>query len=434
MTGRLERLAEAVREASGIVLGRRQLGSLQSALSRVFPGVDAEGVLDAFEDSERAPGLLERVVDEVTVKESFFMREAAQLRAVDWPALLASARARGSDRIRVWSAACAGGEEPYTLAILASEAFGSQRPPVDVLATDISETALARARRGRFSTRAVRALDADMLDRHFDRDDSGVVVRRPLPEVVTFRRHNLAREPGPPLGEERFDLVVCRNVLIYFDAAAVRHALAALDSALHPGGVLLLGSADRLCVPRGRARSASQVAPRHGRRRQRTHHRGAGRTTARPAARPARGPGSSPAEPAAPPRSAESAPVEGLPDAGTGIEEAAAAARSALASDPLSGEAYFLRATVEFSMGDAEAAIGSLRAALYARPELAVAAFQLGRAYEAIGDRDAAARAYKQTLRTLDRDEEGHTGTLGDVDSGDLAYACGARIKALSRR
>ena len=377
---RLERLADAVREASGIVLGRRQHGSLRSALSRALPGVDPERVLDAFEDRAGEPRLLERIVDEVTVKESFFMREAAQLGAVPWPQLLASARERGSDRVRVWSAACAGGEEAYTLAILAAEAFGSERPPVEILATDISESALARARRGNFGPRAVQTLEPAVLERYFRIHAGRASVRPPLRELVAFRRHNLARDAGPPAGEERFDLVVCRNVLIYFEARAVRHALAVLQQALQPGGILLLGAADRLCVPRERPAATRRRSP-----------------------------------------SRDVLPVEQRP-----------AAAEVLAHDPLSGEAYFARAAVELSMGDAGAAIASLRAALYAQPEFAVAAFQLGRAYEIAGDEKAARRAYEQALRTLDRDDRDHAELIGEMDIGDIAYACGARIRALA--
>lgn len=430
MTGRLERLAEAVREASGILMGRRQLGSLRSALSRALPGVEPERVLDAFEDRAGTPELLERIVDEVTVKESFFMREAAQLGAVPWPQLLASARARGSDRIRVWSAACAGGEEPYTLAILAADAFGSQRPPVDILATDISQSALAHARRGKFGRRAIRTLEPAVLERHFSVDAGGASVRQPLRELVSFRHHNLARDPGPPAGDERFDLVVCRNVLIYFEAPAVRHALSVLEQALQPDGILLLGAADRLCVPRGRERAPRQPAVAPGR-------PGSARRSGRAAApRSLRHQGPTPRPrpsrraPAAPPGGAARRLEQRVADAR--IEDTAAAANEALAADPLSAEAYFLRATVELSMGDSSAAIASLRAALYARPEFAVAAFKLGSAYEVAGDERAARRAYEQALRTLDRDDRHHAELLGDVDIGDIAYACGARIRALA--
>lgn len=431
MTRRLEQLAEAVREASGIMMGRRQLGSLRSALSRALPGVEPERVLDAFEDRAGEPGLLERIVDEVTVKESFFMREAAQLGSLSWPQLLSSARARGSDRVRVWSAACAGGEEPYTLAILASDALGSQRPPVEILATDISVSALAHARRGNFGRRAIRTLDPAVLERHFHIHAREASVRQPLRELVSFRRHNLARDAGPPAGEEGFDLVVCRNVLIYFEAPAVRHALSVLEQALQPDGILLLGAADRLCVPRGRERaprqpvaapgrpgsgrrSGSSAAPRSVRQRGRAPRpRPSGRLIASP--------------PGGDPRRAEQRAAHAR------IEDTAAAANEALAEDPLSGEAYFLRATVELSMGDSGAAIASLRAALYARPEFAVAAFQLGRAYEVAGDERAARRAYEQALRTLDRDDRRHAELLGDVDIGDIAYACGVRIRALAQ-
>src|SRR5205814_9563365 len=99
-------------------------------------------------DPVTGPHLWAGLIDEITVKETFFLRHVEQLNELQWPRLLERARAAGSDRVRVWSAACATGEEPYSLALLACEAFGTNTPPVTILATDISASALARAQAG----------------------------------------------------------------------------------------------------------------------------------------------------------------------------------------------------------------------------------------------------------------------------------------------
>lgn len=165
-----------------------------------------------------------------------------------------------------------------------------------------------------------------------------------------FRRHNLAREPGPPTGEQPFDLVVCRDVLIYFEAAAVRHALATLEAALQPDGILLLGSADRLCVPRARGRrpSGPPVARPQPGRVGSVRGRGAGSRYRRARAR-GRVPEGQPRGAAGGRiRAYEPGPSQAIA-APRSVDAAVAAANDALTADPLSGEAYFLRATVGLS-------------------------------------------------------------------------------------
>ena len=151
----LHELAELVREQSGIALKPAQHASLAAAVARAAPGHDVDAVLEAARRPAGGPDLLARIVEEVAVKETFFFRHEPELAAVPWHGLLQAARAAGREAVRVWSAACATGEEAYTLAILASEAFGGATPPVAILATDLSPTALAHAARGEYGRRAL---------------------------------------------------------------------------------------------------------------------------------------------------------------------------------------------------------------------------------------------------------------------------------------
>jgi tetratricopeptide (TPR) repeat protein len=102
-----------------------------------------------------------------------------------------------------------------------------------------------------------------------------------------------------------------------------------------------------------------------------------------------------------------------------------------LVEDPLNAEAYFLRGLVQLEAGDAPAAVKSLRGALYLSPTFGPAAFKLARAYETLGDRAAARRAYEQALRTIEHGHDDHDPVLDQVDLGDVAAACEARIVAL---
>ncbi len=191
---------------------------------------------------------------------------------VDWRALVERARAGGSDTVRVWISACATGEEAYTFAMLASEALGP-RPPVSILVTDISTAALELAHAARYSERSLRNLTPAVRKRHFEPEGSQLSVRQSLRSLVRFRHHNLVSDPAPPAGEVAFDVIACRNVLIYFDGPTVERVIGSLESALRPEGLLVLGVADRLSGSAGRLARTSLAAPAAERRARRTPRR-----------------------------------------------------------------------------------------------------------------------------------------------------------------
>ena len=127
----------------------------------------------AASDPAGGRGLLDRLIDQVTVQETAFARDPGQLDAIPWHGLLQAARAAEPGAIRVWSAGCASGEEAYTLALLAAEAFAPVRAPVEVLGTDISGAAIAAAVAGRYRERAVRDLEPVLRLRYLDRQADG---------------------------------------------------------------------------------------------------------------------------------------------------------------------------------------------------------------------------------------------------------------------
>ena len=244
MTRPLQQVARLVHAESGIVLKENQYQALRGAVGRAVGESDPAAFLRSASDPVAGPKTVARLIDEVSVGETYFLRDRDQLETIDWPALRAHA---DGGTIRVWSAACSSGEEAYSLALLAAEAFLPAPPPVRILATDISGAALEAARRGRYGPRALREIDAVLRGRYFHEQGLEYAVTEPLQECVSFARHNLVRDPVPPLGEAPFDVIVCRNVLIYFDAETVKQVLDRLEQALRPGGVLVLGAADTLC-------------------------------------------------------------------------------------------------------------------------------------------------------------------------------------------
>lgn len=409
MKSPLAEITELLRRETGIALPAAREAALHAALRRAAPGTDPGAFRRAISDPASGRGLLDRLIDEVTVQETTFARDRGQLDMIDWHRLLRTARAAGSPAIRVWSAGCATGEEAYTLALLADEAFARATAPVDVLGTDISAAALAAAAAGQYRERAVRALAAPSRGRYLDRQaDGSYLVGEQLRRLVRFRRHNLASDPFPPRREAAFDLVVCRNVLIYFGHPLVGRVIESLGASLRPGGQLMLGAADALMRKTGRLADpvTGPAVP----------ARQAGRPLRRPLGRK-------------PPQSREQRLAAALDAADKGDRAGAIAqVASALADNPLDADAHFVLGLVTLEAGEPARAVAALRRALYADPTFWLAAFTLGRAHDALGDAPAARRAYERVLRTIDPADHRHELILQQVDVGDIAAACRLRL------
>jgi len=437
MNESLERVADLVERESGIQVKEPQVAALAAALGRVSQGMDADDFLSALDDPAQRSALTGRLIDQVAIQETFFMREPSELEAVDWHQLLAAAHARGASEVNVWVSACASGEEAYSVAMLATEAFGQDRPPVAILATDISMRALRRAEEAVYSERSTRDLSPTRRDRFLVRDGVRSAVSEQLRALVRLRRHNLVADPAPPPGEVAFDLVLCRNVLIYFGPETVETVVRSLESALQPGGQLILGATDRLtssarrlgeiatgeAKPAAAVRTRAPVRPAPGAR---------SRTLRRPLGKTERTHGRGAAEPSSFP---DRDVLEAM-EAANGGEYTAAidSAGRVLAVDPLNAEAYYVRGMSELATDDPAAAVGSLRRALYVDPTFALAAFQLGRAHELRGDAQAAKRAYARTLHILGRGDDPRSRLLELADLDDIVAACRARLAEAGER
>jgi tetratricopeptide (TPR) repeat protein len=314
-----------------------------------------------------------------------------------------------------------------------------------VLATDIAPTALEQAIAGRYGERAVRTLQGGMRERYFSSAGAVSTVGERLRGLVEFRRHNLVRDPIPPTGEQRFDVILCRNVLIYFDRPTVEHVVKALEDALVPDGLLLLGAADRLSgqsLPPARGRPGGQ-APllSHTRERRNVLLGSSGRTRAgvqRPHSTPA------PTDPEQAPREqarrtqtlphSRPTPADAMKAADGGeLDLAVQIAKDVLAEDPLDSQAHYIRGVAELARDDARAAVEPLRRALYIDPNFSLAAFKLACAHDALGELGPARRAYERTQRTLDHCAAEQRTRSEELDLLDIAAACHTRLKALAR-
>lgn len=246
MTVAYEGFRKLVLDRSGLVLTADKDYLLKSRLEPLArkDGFDGLDQMLARVGAEPSGALAQRCIDAMATHESFFFRDTTpfdQLRDVILPDLLA-ARAQ-SRSLRIWSAACSSGQEPYSLAMLLMEEQHRMRGwRLDILATDMSQPILKRARSGLYSDFEVRrGLTETRLARWFTRQGDQWLLSPQVRSMVRFAPHNLLAGTA---GLGRFDLIFCRNVLIYFDRDHKRAALSQIGQALEPHGALVLGSAE----------------------------------------------------------------------------------------------------------------------------------------------------------------------------------------------
>lgn len=232
-------VATLVRNRSAIQLDKGKEYLVESQLAPLARSAGAADV-DAFIRALRVDiSQHDSVVEALTTNETSWFRDLnpfSMLTSTVIPELVS--RSRGP--LRIWSAACSTGQEPYSIAMTITDNFPSVK--AQILATDIAENVLAKGRSGRFTQLEInRGLPAPMLVKHFERQGPSFEIAAHLRNQVVFRKHNLLEQP--PVGGP-YDIVFLRNVLIYFDVATKRSVLAKVRAALAPGGYLFLGAAE----------------------------------------------------------------------------------------------------------------------------------------------------------------------------------------------
>jgi chemotaxis protein methyltransferase CheR len=195
---------------------------------------------------------LDEIFERVATRETYFFREAYQLTAFRTEILPELHRLRRPRRrLTIWSAGCSTGEEVYTIAIelLRSGLFAERGWDVRITGSDLSETALRAALAGRYGPSSFRQTDAEVQERYFERAPDGQWRVRPeVAALVSFVRLNLHRPDWTALLDHGapFDVIFCRNVIIYFDRAARPPIIRRFHDHLSPGGYLLLGHSESL--------------------------------------------------------------------------------------------------------------------------------------------------------------------------------------------
>lgn len=248
-----ESLRELVREEIGLVLADSKRAMLAARLARRLRHLGLSSYGDYYRYVRaQGPGGPERqeLINCVTTNKTDFFRESHHfdfLRDVAFPQFQERARRGGPKRLRLWSAGCSTGEEPYSLAICLLEHFaGLADWDVKILATDVDTDVLDRARLGLYAEERVEAIPLVTRRRHFFRgtgQNAGLVSLRPEPRaLIDFAPLNLMAEPWPL--KERFDVIFCRNVMIYFSRQTQQHLLSRFAAQLAPEGYLFLGHSE----------------------------------------------------------------------------------------------------------------------------------------------------------------------------------------------
>jgi chemotaxis protein methyltransferase CheR len=244
---RFQYVQQLVMERSAIVLSAEKAYLVDARLAPLARDLGASDVNEVVDQvrSRKDPSLEQRVVEALTTNETSWFRDSRPFQALErqvFPELLRqNATTR---RLRVWSAASSAGQELYSVAMLLEDKFPQLRAgwKVELVGTDLNTEMVQRASEGLYSTLEVnRGLPASMLVRFFDKQGAHWRVKQSLRDRVSFSRINLAG-PWPPMAP--FDVVLLRNVLIYFDMKVKTEVLCRAVKQLAPGGYVLLGTAE----------------------------------------------------------------------------------------------------------------------------------------------------------------------------------------------
>lgn len=376
----------------------------------------APGVADYLALLDDDQVAYEALVDRLTIGETYFFRDPAQLEVIR--GLLRDGATPGSaaGRPQLWSAGCATGEEPYTFAMILAEEGALDGS--SIVGTDLSERALEQARDATYGRWSLRRCDERQRAVHFAAVGGRFRPRRRYLDAVALRPLSLLARPP---GEARFDIVCCRNVLMYLTAEAREVALGNLRNALVPGGWLFLGPSDPVVELDGLACRATGAGIAYERGGRKVGQR-SGPLVASP--EPALQPRSdgAPAEPAAgtPQLPALDRPAPHVadddrgPDAGDDVaatiwalaaggddEAASRLLEAAIAVDPVDAELRYLAAMLHLGAGRRDEAVRSGVAAVYLDPGLAVAHLVLGQAQQLSGNDRLSRRSYLNAFALL---------------------------------
>jgi len=257
----LNLISDFMQESAGINLNMYRQSFLKGCLRSRFEATKHKNIKEYIDLLKLDHDEIFKLVSSLTIQVSWFFRNEINLQVLSkiiLPRLVQKKRNRKEKLVRIWSAGCAHGEEPYTMAILLKEVLGrgEDKIVVQIFATDISRDSISNAKKGLYDLNAVKNIPFGLLTRYFDSSDDRFRIKAEIRRMVFFSDFDLLGDKGfspPDAVYANFDIVICQNVLIYYKAAAQNQMIANLARSVSRGGYLVMGSAEE---PLGSHKSA----------------------------------------------------------------------------------------------------------------------------------------------------------------------------------
>ena len=253
-----QRLSQHIYQKLGLYFDERKIYFLKKRVEKRMAALGIEDPRDyvflvGYADPQGVE--MQELANLVTTNETYMFREYDQLQAFAnhcLPEVLSAKQARGDRTLRIWSAGCSSGEEPYTLAMIVQDVFPqAQSWECEIVATDIDENMLRRVASARYGARSVGDVPAEYREKYLTQDGEEWVVRRRTAALVEARHLNLSDRMAMR-AMRGFDFIFCRNVLIYFDDLSRKAVVDHFYNALNKGGYIFLGHSESV----GRATTA----------------------------------------------------------------------------------------------------------------------------------------------------------------------------------
>lgn len=241
MSADYQEFMSKVYKKTGIDLTSYKEAQMKRRLTSLYQKKGFKDFQEFFDTMSKDSELLNEFLDRMTINVSEFYRNAKRWEVLEQkilPRLL-----KNTNRLKVWSAACSTGEEPYTLAMILSKYMPLSQ--VSIMATDLDDNVMERAKKGVYPERSLQEVPADIKKKYFVQDGAFFKVTDDIKRTVTFKKHNLLADSF----DSGHDLIVCRNVLIYFTEDAKEVLYQKFAKALKPGGVFFVGSTEQIFNP-----------------------------------------------------------------------------------------------------------------------------------------------------------------------------------------
>lgn len=236
-----EQFVEGIKRKTGIDLALYKEAQMKRRLTSLYEKKGYANFVDFLRAVETDRGMMNEFLDRMTINVSEFYRNGKRWEVLQkkiFPRLLQNNR-----RLKIWSAACSTGEEPYSLVMVLAQHLPLSQ--IQVMATDLDDNAIAKAKRGVYPERSLTEVPADIKAKYFEKEGEFYRVKDEIKRCVTFKKHNLLKDTY----DSNHDLIVCRNVMIYFTEEAKDQIYQNFSKALKPGGVLFVGSTEQIFSP-----------------------------------------------------------------------------------------------------------------------------------------------------------------------------------------